>query len=86
MIATGRVNVTTTPTLVCPQDDHGGHSVSIYNAGNQSVYIGSESVTPLTGYEMPKGTSFSAKLSPEELIFGVVALGSEVVLFITTHG
>jgi hypothetical protein len=83
-IFTTQVTVGTTAALIGPthypdEDGWPGCSIMIYNPGPTAVLLGNASVTAATGFTLISGATFQADLHIGELVYGIVATGTQVV-------
>lgn len=88
-IYTSQTSVGTTATLIGPlhstmADNQAGGSISIYNPGAVAVVLGNATVTTTNGFTLISGATFQADLQPGELIYGVVATGTQTVQVLET--
>lgn len=82
-IASARPSVATTVTLLSigtEADNKAGRTTLVYNpTGGASVILGGNNVTATTGLELPSGGSVAIDLAAGELLYGIVASGTQVV-------
>lgn len=83
-IYTSQTSVGTTATLIGPMhsgtaDGQAGSSVAFYNPGPTAVVLGNATVTTTTGFTLISGATFQADLQAGELVYGVVASGTQTV-------
>jgi len=88
-IYTSQTSVGTTATLIGPlhsgsADNQAGGSVAFYNPGPTAVVIGNASVTTSIGFTLPSGATFQADLQLGELVYGIVASGTQTVQTLET--
>lgn len=79
------VTVTTTATQLTGADAGGSHDPHGQSlmlqapAGGATIYLGGEGVTTATGFPVAAGEPFTADLRPGDVLYGVVASGSQAV-------
>jgi len=88
-IYTSQTSVGTTATLIGPMhstmaDNQAGGSVAFYNPGPTAVVIGNATVTTSTGLTLISGATFQADLQPGEVLYGIVATGTQTVQTLET--
>lgn len=73
------MNVGTAPTrldVLSDTDSAAGQTVTYYNAGAATVYVGGEDVTVASGVPLPAGVWAEEALPPGSASYGVVAEGA----------
>lgn len=88
-VYTSRPSVGITATLIAPAhsasgDNQAGCSVMLYNPGPADVLVGNASVTTSIGLTLPSGASMQADLEDGEVLYGIVATGSQTVHVLET--
>ena len=83
-VYTTRPSVGTAATLLGPThsstaDSQRGCSVMVYNPGPTDVVVGNASVTASVGFIVPSGSSLQADLGDNEVLYGIVASGTQTV-------
>lgn len=79
-IIAGRVTVTASVTLILnPLNGSvtGPITAIVKNPGPSSVYLGGETVTAATGFELATGGTVDVELIAGDLLYGVTASGSQ---------
>lgn len=82
-----RLSVGTTATALTAgqeEDFTPGHSVVIYNPGPATVDVGGSDVTAGQGYALASDATLSADLGRGELLYGVVASGTQTIHVLQT--
>lgn len=88
-VYTTRPTVGTAAVLLGPThpsfgDYKRGCSVMVYNPGPLDVVIGNASVTATTGLTLPSGSTLNSDLGDGELLYGILATGSQTVQTLET--
>jgi len=81
-VASSRVNVGTTATLIAADIDSG--SVLVRNKGAAVVDLGSSSVASGAGFELGIGESAAIDLSQGDALYGITASGTVAVHVLRT--
>lgn len=89
-IRAGQVTVTTSPTRLDVFEPVTGVygqavSISIRNAGAQSVWVGGPDVVAALSYEIPAGGVFAIDVTPPEQLWGRVTAGNALCQIIMTN-
>ncbi len=80
-ITSGRITITSTPTLIVPEPaNKGGYTVIISNLGAKKIYLDGASVTPETGFELPNNQNVTVPVAPDESIYGVTVVGDTAIV------
>jgi hypothetical protein len=78
-VASSSVSVTTSATVLHTADSD-GVDVILYNSGSATVSVGPSGVSTSTGFPLAAGASLSMRLPPADVVYGIVATGSESVI------
>lgn len=76
-IETAQVDVADTATALHTADQGAPLVVLVENQGSASMFIGDSTVTTSTGYELEAGQHRYFNLSTGEVLYGIVASGTE---------
>ena len=81
------VSVTTDPTPLSSEPSSSwsaaaarsrpGSRICVYNNGAETVFLGNDAVTTATGLPLAAGASFEDTLEAGEVLYGIVAAGTE---------
>lgn len=86
---TFRPSVGTAATLIGPDrqprgDGLPGCSVAVFNPGPTEVLLGNSAVTTSNGLSLPSGATFQADLADTDVLYGIVASGTQTVHVLET--
>lgn len=76
------VTVTTSPTLIVPEDDQ-NRWIYIHNAGGAKIYVGNGTVTTTSGFHIGNGESQEIFVPLKETLYAIVASSTNQIQVLT---